>query len=494
MYLLGIDVGSSSIKLSLFDAEKGSSISNVIFPPEEMQILSEHKDWAEQDPESWMDNLHHAMLILQQDHAKKLQAVEAIGITYQMHGLVMVDRDGHLLRNSIIWCDSRAAATGNEAFRALGKEYCLSHLLNSPGNFTASKLRWVQQHEPDIYEKTYKFMLPGDYIAYLLTGEISTTLSGLSEGIFWDYLENNISGRLLSHYNIDSTLIPDIVDTFSIQGYLSDDMATAFGLKKGIPVTYRAGDQPNNAFSLNILEPGEVAATAGTSGVVYGVTDREDFDPLSRVNTFIHVNHSPGKPRYGVLLCLNSTGITNAWARQQLVGGDLSYDSMNALAAEAPVGSDGLMVFPFGNGAERILQNKNPGASISGLNFNIHNKRHLYRALQEGIIFALFYGMEIMKSTGVDAREIRAGHANMFLSPLFSQTLADISRAKIELFDTNGAEGAARAAGIGLGFYRNSEEAFRNLKKLHTIEPQTNQKLKDTYEVWKYKLDKIISH
>ncbi len=493
MYLLGIDVGSSSIKVSLFDAHKGVSIKRVAYPPDEMQILSENRDMAEQDPEVWMENIRKAMLILQREDAEALRSVEAIGITYQMHGLVMIDRNGRPVRNSIIWCDSRAAGIGNDAFHKLGKEYCLSHLLNSPGNFTASKLRWVQLNEPENYDRTFKIMLPGDYVAYRLTGMASTTLPGLSEGIFWDYRENGISGKLLSHYGFDRALLPDIVDTFSIQGYLRDDMAAWLGLRKGIPVAYRAGDQPNNAFSLNILEPGEVAATAGTSGVIYGVIGKGVYDPLSRVNTFIHVNHTKANPRYGVLLCLNSTGIMNAWARQQLGDKDISYDTMNTLAARAPAGSDALMVFPFGNGAERILQNKNTGAIITGLNFNIHNKSHLYRAMQEGIVFALYYGLEIMKEMGLEAGLIRAGLDNMFLSPLFVQSLSDISGARIELYETNGAEGAARGAGIGAGYYRDTGEAFSKLRQMQTIEPARNEPLQKAYRDWKGELERMLN-
>ena len=493
MLILGIDIGSSSIKVSLFDGDKGSSLAAVAYPPKEMQIISKKKDWAEQDPETWMANFRKAMQMVRETCPGKLEDVGAIGITYQMHGLVMIDKTGKLVRNSIIWCDSRATEIGNKAFHDLGEEYCLSHFLNSPGNFTASKLKWVQLHEPVNYKKIHKIMLPGDYIAYRLTGEICTTVSGLSEGIFWDMTENKISTTLLDYYGIDRSMIPGMVDTFSVQGNLLAGIASELGLKKGIPVAYRAGDQPNNAFSLNILEPGEIAATAGTSGVIYGVTEKKDYDPLSRVNTFIHVNHTVDNPRYGILLCLNSTGILNAWAKRQMTCNGQSYEEINEIASKAPAGSGGLRVFPFGNGAERILQNHNIGASIQGINLNFHDRSHLFRAMQEGIVFALFYGMEIMGGMGVDIRLIRAGKANMFLSRVFSQSLADIARARIELYHTNGAEGAARGAGLGVGYYINKEEAFRNLKKLEALEPEENKSLHEAYQQWKEMLSNLIT-
>ncbi len=485
MFILGVDIGSSSIKASLFDAAQGSTVAIAMFPPEEMQIVSVNKDWAEQDPETWVKNLSVAMQILSKDHAAELKEVGAIGITYQMHGLVMIDKAGKLVRNSIIWCDSRATEIGDRAFRELGETYCLSHFLNSPGNFTASKLRWVKLHEPGNYNNIDKIMLPGDYVAFRLTGEARTSYSGLSEGIFWDFEENRVSEKLLDYYGISPELIPGVVETFSIQGHLTKEMADKLGLKPGIPVAYRAGDQPNNAFSLNVLQPGEIAATAGTSGVVYGVTDSKDYDLQSRVNTFLHVNNSVKDPRYGILMCLNSTGILNAWARRELAGNGYMYDAINELASGAPVGAAGLRVFPFGNGAERILQNKNLGASFSGLNFNIHGREHLFRAIQEGIVFALYYGVEIMTGMGLDIRVIRAGHENMFLSPLFRQTLADLSGASIELYQTNGAEGAARGAGIGAGYYHHPQEAFKGLKKIDIVEPIKNDVLIDTYQEWK---------
>ncbi|MCK9399456.1 MAG: FGGY family carbohydrate kinase [Bacteroidales bacterium] len=492
MLFLGIDIGSSSIKVSLFDADQGISMATASYPPDEMQIISKNKDWAEQDPEVWMINLKKAILLLKEGYSGNLHSVGAIGITYQMHGLVALDKSGRLVRNSIIWCDSRATGIGDKAFRDLGEEYCLSHLLNSPGNFTASKLRWVQLYEPENYERINKIMLPGDYIAYRLTGEIYTTSSGLSEGIFWDFEENKLSDKLLHYYDISKLMIPEQVDTFSDQGRLTEEIARELGLKKGIPVAYRAGDQSNNAFSLNILEPGEIAATAGTSGVVYGVTGNKCYDPLSRVNTFLHVNHTSENPRYGVLICLNSTGILNAWAKHQLTGNSLNYEEMNEIASNVPAGAEGLRVFPFGNGAERILQNKNIGASIFRLNINIHHRGHMFRAMQEGIVFAMFYGMEIMAGMGLDKKVIRAGKANMFLSKVFRQSLADISGARIELYKTNGAEGAARGAGLGTGYYSNAREAFRNLEILEVVKPQKNILLIEAYHNWKDILMNLI--
>jgi xylulokinase len=485
MNTLGIDIGSSSIKVTLFDVENGKSIGNASYPPKEMDIISHRQDWAEQDPEVWMNNLQKAIELLRNAHKSALLDVAAIGISYQMHGLVMVDQKGQTLRNSIIWCDSRAVNIGNKAFNDLGSAFCLGNLLNSPGNFTASKLKWVKENEQAVFDKLYKFMLPGDYVAFRLTNEIKTTNSGLSEGILWDFDRNAISEELLHYYGLNKEMIPDIVDTFSIQGYLSTEMAEILGLKVGAPVTYRSGDQPNNALSLKVLNPGEVAATAGTSGVVYGVTESKAYDPQSRVNTFLHVNNNINNPRLGVLLCLNSVGILNSWVRHQLLGTEISYNEINIMASEIEEGSNGLMILPFGNGSERVLENKNIGASMHGLNLTQHHKGHIVRALQEGIAFAFEYGLEIMQPLGLDLRVIRAGKANMFLSPVFASTLSNLSGARIELYNTDGAEGAARGAAIGAGFYTKPEEAFDGLKVLESFEPETNSKISEHYQKWK---------
>jgi xylulokinase len=471
MYLLGYDVGSSSVKASLINAESGRAVASAFYPKKEMKIRAPKPDWAEQDPENWWTNLILATNDVLQSAEIDPSSIKAIGIAYQMHGLVLVDKNHELLRSSIIWCDSRAVKHGEHAMKTLGEEQCLSHLLNSPGNFTASKLSWVIMNEPEIYEKAYKFMLPGDYIAMKLSGEINTTISGLSEGIMWDFQENSLADFLLEYYGIHEHLVPDIVPTFSEQGRLSATAAEELGLVPGIQIAYRAGDQPNNAFSLNVLNPGEIAATAGTSGVVYGVSDEVKYDPLSRVNTFAHVNHSPELNRLGVLLCINGTGIQYSWLKQHLAQREMNYPALNDLAMDAPIGSEGLLMLPFGNGAERMFGNKNVGATVKNINFNIHSGAHLARAAQEGVAFSMHYGMEMMKEIGIYPKVIRAGLANMFLSPVFRDTLAEISGATIELYDTDGSIGAANGAGIGSGTYGSFHEAFENLNKRMVIEP-----------------------
>jgi xylulokinase len=488
MYTLGFDIGSSSVKVSLLDIEKGTSVASSFYPKTEMAISVPQPDWAEQAPEDWWTNIKSALHDVLQEAQVKSSDIKAIGITYQMHGLVAIDKAGNVVRPSIIWCDSRAVGYGQEAFQHLGEEWSLNHLLNSPGNFTAAKLKWVKENEPQVYERIDKIMLPGDYIAYRLTGEKNTTFSGLSEGIFIDFQKDQVSKELLKYFGFSEELLPEQVETFSPQGTLLADVALELGLEPGIPVSYRAGDQPNNAFSLNVLEPGEVAATAGTSGVVYGVSDQLTPDPQSRVNTFAHVNHIAEQRRLGILLCISGTGILNAWLRQNTAR-ELDYPEMNDLALKAPAGSDGLRFFPFGNGAERILGNANPGATLSSLNFNIHKQAHLLRAGQEGIAFSFKYGMDIMKTMGVSTKVIRAGKANMFLSPLFRQTLANLAGATIELYNTDGALGAARGAAVGAGIWNTPKEAFDNLSKLETITPDNDEKIiNEHYEDWKLQL------
>ena len=441
-YLLGFDVGSSSVKASLVDADSGKCVASAFYPEKEAPITAVKAGWAEQDPQMWWDNAKLSLKKIMADAGASADEVKAIGISYQMHGLVCVDKDLKALRPSIIWCDSRAVPYGERAFHDLGAEQCLSHLLNSPGNFTAAKLAWVKENEPDVYERIYKIMLPGDYIAMRLSGTPNTTVSGLSEGMFWDFKENRVADFLMQYYGFDASLISDIVPTFSVQGEVSAEAAAELGLKAGTPITYRGGDQPNNALSLNVFNPGEIASTAGTSGVVYGVLGEVNYDLKSRVNMFAHVNHAADSTRLGVLGICNGTGILNAWIHRNVTS-DISYAEMNDLGATVPIGSDGVVILPFGNGAERILENKELGCSIHGLNFNTHNKAHLVRAAQEGIVFSFCYGMEIMQQMGMDLRKIHAGKANMFLSPLFRDTLAGVSGATIELSDTDGSVGAA---------------------------------------------------
>lgn len=496
-YLLGYDLGSSFVKASLIEAHTGRLCASATAPSAEMEIISLQHGWAEQDPEIWWKNTISATRLVLSRAGISPAAIQGIGISYQMHGLVIVDKDLKPLRHSIIWCDSRAVPVGDHALQQLGELYCMQRLLNSPGNFTASKLKWVKDHEPEIYSRIYKVMLPGDYLAMRLTGEISTTISGLSEGIMWDYEKHTLSERLFNFFGIETSFIGTVLEAFSLQGKVTVQAADETGLHAGTPVTYRAGDQPNNAFSLNTLNPGEVATTAGTSGVIYGVVDKPTADRLSRVNTFIHVNHSQETPRMGVMLCVNGTGIMNRWLQNNIAheGKKLSYENMNTLAQQAPVGSDNLTILPFGNGAERVLQNENIGSSFHGLDFNRHTTAHLCRAVQEGIVFSLGYGFDVLNQLGIRAGVIRAGQANMFLSDLFCEIFAQITNAELQLYNTDGAQGAARGAGVGAGIYANARDAFANLACVKRYEPDAmlRNAYQQPYENWKDTLTTYLS-
>jgi xylulokinase len=482
--LLGYDVGSSSVKATLMDAGTGKVLASAASPDKELEIIAKQIGWAEQHPQTWWEHLVKATKSIsaqvQKSRSCDMSDVAAIGISYQMHGLVVVDKNKQVLRPSIIWCDSRAVQIGEQAARDIGSEKCLKKLFNLPGNFTASKLKWVKENEPQVFSKVHKMMLPGDYIAMKMTGQIKTTPSGLSEGIMWDFEGDRLAEFVLENYGVSTGLVADTVPTFSVQGELTRAAADELGLAAGTKISYRAGDQPNNALSLGVLEPGEIAVTAGTSGVVYGVGDKKNYDPKSRVNVFVHVNHSKSKPRYGVLLCLNGTGILNSWLKHNFVGDGLDYPQMNDLAVKVPVGSDGLVILPYGNGAERTLENRNIGASVHGWSFNVHKKAHFLRAAQEGIVFALNYGLGIMRDMGIVLKTVKAGNANMFLSPLFAEAFATVTGASVELYNTDGSQGAARGAGIGAGIYKGPADAFVGLKPVKTIEP--NEKLASAYQ------------
>ena len=490
MYLLGYDIGSSSVKASLVDAQTGKCMASAFYPKQEAPIIAKQPGWAEQDPSMWLGNLKLATADILHQSQVDVHDIKAIGISYQMHGLVCVDREMNVLRPSIIWCDSRAVPYGNKAYSSLGEKFCLEHLLNSPGNFTAAKLAWVKENEPEVFWRIWKVMLPGDYIAMRLTGNVCTTVSGLSEGIFWDFQKNAPCQELLDTFGFDASVLAPVKPTFGIQGTLTREAAEALGLAEGTPVTYRAGDQPNNALSLNVFNPGEIASTAGTSGVVYGVIGQITHDPLSRVNCFAHVNHTAQDPRLGVLLCINGTGILNYWMRRN-VAPDCSYPQMDQLAEEIPIGSDGVSILPFGNGVERMLQNRESACNVHGIQFTRHDRRHLLRAAQEGIVFSFQYGIEIMEQMGLKVDKIHAGLANMFQSKIFRDTLSGVSGATIELYNTDGSVGAAKGAGLGAGIYKTPQEAFSTLERLATIIPDHQSEYREAYERWKFHLSEF---
>lgn len=491
MYLLGLDIGTSSIKASVVDVNTQKRIATAQYPEVEVEIKSLKSGWAEQSPVDWWMNVIQVIHNLADLEDVDLKEIIAIGIAYQMHGLVLVDQDQHVLRDSIIWCDSRAVELGEQAFDALGHEQCLHSLLNSPGNFTASKLAWVKKNEPEIYEKIDKVMLPGDFIAMMLTGKISTSIAALSEGVFWDFRKDELSKELMAYYGFNENLIPEVKPLFSVHGELKSDIAALLGLNVGIPVSYKSGDQPNNALSLNVLKPGEVAATAGTSGVIYGVSDELTYDPQSRVNTFAHVTYTGTKKHTGVLLCINGTGSMYRWAKHNFAP-NLSYAELNVLSAKAPIGSKGLKVLPFGNGVERMLNNKYTGAQLLGIDLNLHTQSDIFRAVQEGIAFAFRYGLDIMRENGMQPRVIRAGMANLFLSEVFAQIFVDVTGIPVELYENDGSVGAALGAGIGAGIFKSPEEAFTGQELIRYLEPKNSEAYEPIYEEWKNLLNKAL--
>ena len=493
MYHLGVDVGSSSIKVALVDVSTGKSIGVVTEPESEMSMQAIKNGWAEQNPEDWWTHVCEGIKKICKKYAITGSEIIGIGISYQMHGLVLLDKEGGVLRNSIIWCDSRAVAIGQKAYDEMGAEWCDAHLLNSPSNFTASKLKWVKENEPEVYAKIYKMMLPGDYIAYKLSGIMNTTVSGLSEGILWDFKSNAIATTLLSHYGLDKDMVPDIVETFSVQSNVNEKGALESGLEPGTPILYRAGDQPNNALALNVFNPGEVAATGGTSGVVYAITENISVKESSRVNNFAHVNYSPSKPtRIGKLLCINGAGIQYRWLLNTL--NVSSYDEMNALANKVPIGADGIAIIPFGNGAERMLNNQEVGTRIVNLNLNNHEKGHLCRAALEGIAFSFVYGMEIMEADGIQVHVMRAGNDNLFRSEIFSDTVATLIGYDIEIYNTTGAIGAARAANLYKGDFKAFGKMVLDNDYVMTFSPKKDRTAyQEAYTTWKKELALILN-
>lgn len=492
MLLLGIDLGTSSIKVSVVDADTQECIASAQYPETEVDIISTQTGWAEQSPDLWWEHVKQAILKCNATDLYDPKNIGSIGIAYQMHGLVLVNKDQHVLRNSIIWCDSRAVEIGEEAFHDIGEEKCLSHLLNSPGNFTAAKLAWVKNNEPEVYEKIDKAMLPGDFIAMKFTGEITTTSSALSEGIFWDFKSNTISDDVINYFGFDRNIFPTLQPLFSVHGNLKQTVAERLSLTAGIPVAYKAGDQLNNALSLNVLKPGEIAATAGTSGVIYGVSEQLNYDVQSRINSFVHVNHTPTQKRTGILLCINGAGIFNRWMKN-IAGANVSYNALNEAAAKVDAGSNGLVALPFGNGAERMLENKIIGAHFHNLDFNIHTTAHMVRAVQEGIAFAFRYGLDIMRENGINPSVIRAGRSNLFLSDVFTASFVNVANVEVEFYEGDGSFGAAIGSGIGAGIYDVSAPYIKR-KAVSTVKPCDKSRYDELYEKWKELLnDRLIN-
>jgi len=493
MYAIGYDIGSSSVKASIVKIDSGHVVAIGKYPESEMHMEAKHPGWAEQDPEMWWKSICILTKTLLSENNIDSNQILSIGIGYQMHGLVLVDKNHQVIRPSIIWCDSRAAQMGDQAFIDLGSAYCLGHLLNSPGNFTASKLKWVKENEPELFEKVHKWMLPGDFIAMKFTNEINSTVSGYSEGMFWDFKQNSTANHLLNYYGIPKEMMPDLVDTFSIHGRVTDDAAQISGLVAGTPVTYRAGDQPNNAMALKVLHPGDVAATGGTSGVVYAVTDKLDYDVQSRVNGFAHINHTADQNRIGQLLCINGCGILYAWMRKHVAAIGQTYENMEAQLKNIPVGSERLIILPFGNGSERILNDKMMGARIDNLQFNRHTQAHLFRAALEGIVFSFVYGMEILQSIGITPSTIKVGNDNLFLSDTFTSSLSNLLQCNIEMYDTTGAVGAAKASTVAIGVYNSIDEAISDMKPLKTTEYKSdNSQYQNAYNQWTHQLNNLI--
>ena len=489
MYFLGIDLGSSSIKLAVLDANTGKSVASSSVPDQEMRIDAPQSGWAEQHPEKWWEYTCNGIKKLG-DQGIDLKQIKAIGISYQMHGLVLTDKDLNVLRPSIIWCDSRAASIGEKYYQEKGASFFQDRVLQSPGNFTASKLKWVQENEPQLFDQIAHMMLPGDFLAAKFSGVAQTSKSGLSEAALWDYKKNALAEEVLEALDLPRAVIPEIVPNFSHQATIAPKIAEALGLSKNVEITYRAGDQPNNALALNVNKPGEIATTAGTSAVIYSVTDQDAFDAENRINTFLHVNNTEAQKRNGVLLCINGSGILYQWLRKMLSTGKdelLSYDFLNAQAAKVGPGSDGLHFYPFGNGVERIFNNKKSFSGLQNLDFNRHAAAHMVRAACEGIVYAMNYGFEVMQQIGAGGTSVKATKANLFLSPVFREIFVNTTQTSLELYETNGAEGAARGAAYGYGFYKSLDEAAQGLELLSTQEPQSALKEHYTnlYQTWK---------
>lgn len=437
MAFLGIDVGTSSVKVSIV-GEDGVILASATAPASsERAINSPNPNWAEQNPEDWWEDAQQAILNLPLE--ARLQ-VEAIGIAYQMHGLVLVDSQFQPVRPSIIWCDGRNIQESQILAESLGLDALENRLLNKPGTLTLAKLAWVAEHEPETLAKAHTFGLPGDFIAYKLTGEWSTTKSGYSEMVGWDFGASIPfeEGFRKAGWKLP---LPEARPNLEEGAPIQKVIAEKLGLPPSARVTYRAGDQPNNAFGLGVLQQGETAISAGTSGVLYGIGDSSP-GLHEGINRFLHVNS-----QIGVLMCLNGVGSALAFARRTWFQNQ-SYEALSELASQANP-ENCPYFFPFGNGAERILSER-AFSGFTELDFNRHNLPELARSVFEGIAFAYRLGSEKMEKAGCLSKVVNGTESGLLKSSFFAQLLANELQVELILSEGDGSTAAARGAALGI--------------------------------------------
>jgi xylulokinase len=455
-FVLGIDVSTTATKAVLVD-EAGAVRA---IGTADYDFLSPRPLWSEQRPELWWDGTQVAVRAALSGAGVRAEDVAAVGLTGQMHGLVLLDRDEQVLRPAILWNDQRTAAECELIRQLVGPE----RLIQITGNdaltgFTAPKLVWVRDHEPEVWARVAHVLLPKDYVRLKLTGVHAVDVADGAGTLLFDLAQRTWSPEVTGALGIDPAWLPPTFEGPAVTGALSAAGAAATGLLAGTPVVAGGGDQAANGIGLGVIGPGTTALSLGTSGVVFAPTDRPIFDPLGRVHAFCHA--VPG--RWHFMSVMLSAAGSLRWFRDTLAPG-AAFGELAAAAGEVPAGSDGLVFLPYLSGERSPYPDPAARAAFVGLTLG-HDRRHLTRAVLEGVAFGLRDGLDLMIGAGMAApAQIRASGGGI-ASPLWRQILADVLDAEIATVNTTegAASGAALLAAVGAGWYRDVESAVAAL-------------------------------
>ncbi|NMB45770.1 MAG: xylulokinase [Firmicutes bacterium] len=483
--MIGIDIGTSGVK-TLVVTETGKIVAQATA---EYPLYHPKAGWAEQDPEDWWQATLTTLKKIGEDLGSDADRVKAIGLSGQMHGSVFLDKSGNVLRPAILWCDVRTADQCRYITETVGRDELIRHTSNPAlEGFTAPKIVWLQQNEPDVYRQVAKVLLPKDYVRYRLTGEIFTEMSDAAGSLLLDVTHRRWSEPVLQALNIDPEILPECRESIDVCGTLTQQVAESTGLPAGIPVAGGGADNACGATGAGIVRPGRVLSSIGSSGVIVVHTDQPQTDPQGKVHTFNHaIPH-----RWYVMGVIMAAGLSLKWFRDNLghlekqmesLTGTDAYDLMSAQAAPTPPGAEGLVFLPYLNG-ERT---PHADAYARGVFFGLtprHTRGHLIRAVMEGVVYALRDSVEIIRAMGIPIEQVRAigGGAK---SPLWRQMQADIMQLEVATLniDEGPAFGAALLAGVCAQVYSSVEEAAENTVRIvHTTEPNRDlTRLYDDY-------------
>lgn len=492
-YLMGIDIGTTSARAIIID-EEGKLLGAGVY---EYPLYHPQPLWAEQDPQDWWEGTKKSIGKALKEADVKPQEIGGIGLSGQMHGLVLLDENYEVLRRSILWCDQRTVKQCEYIMRKSRQTLVKSTCNPALTGFTLPKVIWVRQEEPKIYDKIHKMLLPKDYIRFKLTGEFATEVSDASGTLMLDVKKRKWSEDVLSAFGINKEALPVVYESVQITGKITPEAARETGLKEGIPVVGGGGDQAAGGVGNGVVREGLLSSTIGTSGVVFASLNDVKTDPLLRTHTFCHA--VPGK--WHIMGVMLSAGGSLKWFRDNLgmeelnvskITGQDPYEILTMEASRVEPGSEGLIFLPYLMG-ERTPY---PDPYAKGVFFGLtprHTKAHLVRAVMEGVAFGLRDSLEIIKRLGTKIEEIRASGGGA-RSELWRQIQADINNTQMVTINMSEgpAFGVALLAGVGTGVYKSVEEACESTIHITgTTEPiKENVKRYEEY----YKIYRSLYH